>query len=138
MEVEEVAPAEEVSNEPMDLMTALQMVLKKSLAEDGLHRGLREACKVRTSACASRVERDRDNEEEEEERKRRRRCIARGGAGNSPEGCWGHRRFRDEGIFNFWFLGLGSRSAEPLNTQREREREGVSRGVNAIPTRVTT
>mmetsp|Transcript_1607 Transcript_1607/g.6642 ORF Transcript_1607/g.6642 Transcript_1607/m.6642 type:complete len:144 (-) Transcript_1607:118-549(-) len=37
---------EETSSEPMDLMAALQMVLKKALAEDGLHRGLREACKA--------------------------------------------------------------------------------------------
>jgi small subunit ribosomal protein S12e len=43
----EVEATEEVSNEPMDLMGAVQMVLKKALAEDGLHRGLREACKVR-------------------------------------------------------------------------------------------
>lgn len=52
MEVEETT--EEVSNEPMDLMTALQMVLKKSLAEDGLHRGLREACKVRALSLTCR------------------------------------------------------------------------------------
>jgi|AntAceMinimDraft_12_1070368.scaffolds.fasta_scaffold64516_1 hypothetical protein len=45
--IPEIEVDAEVSNEPMDLMTALQMVLKKSLAEDGLHRGLREACKVR-------------------------------------------------------------------------------------------
>ena len=45
MEVEQTT--EETSSEPMDLMAALQMVLKKALAEDGLHRGLREACKVR-------------------------------------------------------------------------------------------
>ena len=42
----EVEATEEVSNEPMDLMGAVQMVLKKALAEDGLHRGLREACKA--------------------------------------------------------------------------------------------
>uniref|UniRef100_A0A7S0NL99 40S ribosomal protein S12 n=1 Tax=Micromonas pusilla TaxID=38833 RepID=A0A7S0NL99_MICPS len=44
MEVEQTT--EETSSEPMDLMAALQMVLKKALAEDGLHRGLREACKA--------------------------------------------------------------------------------------------
>ena len=49
--VEGAEGAEVVSNEPMDLMSALQMVLKKSLAEDGLHRGLREACKVRSVAA---------------------------------------------------------------------------------------
>ena len=41
--VEEVAVEEPAGDEPMDLMSALQIVLKKSLAEDGLHRGLREA-----------------------------------------------------------------------------------------------
>ncbi|WP_285164323.1 ribosomal L7Ae/L30e/S12e/Gadd45 family protein, partial [Mycobacterium tuberculosis] len=41
--VETVAPA---LGEPMDIMTALQVVLKKSLAHDGLVRGLHEAAKA--------------------------------------------------------------------------------------------
>ncbi|XP_010926957.1 small ribosomal subunit protein eS12 [Elaeis guineensis] len=41
--VETTAPA---LGEPMDLMTALQLVMKKSLAHDGLVRGLHEAAKV--------------------------------------------------------------------------------------------
>jgi hypothetical protein len=45
-EVEETAPAAPAPGEPMDVMTALQLVLKKSLAHHGLARGLREACKV--------------------------------------------------------------------------------------------
>ena len=48
-EVTEVAETttEAVPAGEMDVMTALQLVLKKSLAHHGLARGLREACKVR-------------------------------------------------------------------------------------------
>ena len=45
--METAAAPEHVPGEPMDIMTALQLVLKKSLAHHGLARGLREACKVR-------------------------------------------------------------------------------------------
>ncbi|KAL5725116.1 40S ribosomal protein S12 [Ranunculus cassubicifolius] len=43
---EPVAAAAPALGEPMDLMTALQSVLKKSLAHDGLARGLHEGAKV--------------------------------------------------------------------------------------------
>ncbi|XP_043702757.1 40S ribosomal protein S12-like [Telopea speciosissima] len=43
VEVEKPAPA---LGEPMDIMTALQLVLKKSLAHSGLARGLHEGAKV--------------------------------------------------------------------------------------------
>ena len=47
-EVPEVPVVEEapVAGEPMDLMTALQLVLKKALAHSGLARGLNEAVKA--------------------------------------------------------------------------------------------
>ncbi len=41
MVVEEAA----APGEPMDINTAVQMVLKKALAHDGLCRGLHEACR---------------------------------------------------------------------------------------------
>ncbi|KAG8100265.1 hypothetical protein GUJ93_ZPchr0013g35662 [Zizania palustris] len=40
------APAASILGEPMDLMTALQLVMKKSSAHDGLVKGLREAAKA--------------------------------------------------------------------------------------------
>ncbi|PIA37087.1 hypothetical protein AQUCO_03100085v1 [Aquilegia coerulea] len=49
MSGEEAVPAETVApalGEPMDIMTALQLVLKKSLAHDGLVRGIHEGAKV--------------------------------------------------------------------------------------------
>ncbi|XP_010265631.1 PREDICTED: 40S ribosomal protein S12-like [Nelumbo nucifera] len=44
--VETAAPAAPALGEPMDIMTALQLVLKKSLANGGLVRGLHEGAKV--------------------------------------------------------------------------------------------
>ncbi|RZB62289.1 40S ribosomal protein S12 isoform A [Glycine soja] len=40
------APAASIPGEPMDIMTALQLVLRKSLAYGGLARGLHEGAKV--------------------------------------------------------------------------------------------
>ena len=39
------APAAAAPGEPMDINTAVQVVMKKSLAHDGLSRGLHEACR---------------------------------------------------------------------------------------------
>ena len=44
--VPEEAPAVAAPGEPMDVNTAIQVVLKKSLAHDGLSRGLHEACRA--------------------------------------------------------------------------------------------
>lgn len=43
---EEVAEEVPASNEPMDVNTAVQVVLKKALNHDGLARGLHESCRA--------------------------------------------------------------------------------------------
>ena len=45
-EAEVKAPAAPAPDEPMDVNTALQMVLKKALAHDGLARGLHETARA--------------------------------------------------------------------------------------------
>jgi len=43
---EVAAPVEAVEEKELDILSSLQVVLKKALANDGLHRGIREAVKA--------------------------------------------------------------------------------------------